>query len=321
MIISIKYYSEEQGILIDYFLTVGGQIFTMFLIVLTGFVMYKARMLTETGIKEMSVLLLKVVTPIILMVQFQRDFDIGLFGDWISMFIASAITFVVAIVLSIVMFPKKKSRPEEKMSIFLPNNGFLAFPLMQALAGEFGIYLGSTSVIIMSILQWTYGLKLLCPQEKIDLKKILFNPGMIGVVLGMLLFISPVKLPRYVFGAAEAISSLNTPIAMICLGGMLAQTDLKSGFLNKDFYKISLVNLIIMPIIMLFIFKVMPLEPTVKLVAFICSVTPAATAVSMMAQLFDGDYRYAANAVVINTAISAITMPILLTIGKMFLGY
>ena len=155
----------------------------MFLIVLTGFVMYKTKMLSEAGIKEMSVLLLKIVTPIILMAQFQRDFDIGLFGDWISMLIASAITFVVAIVLSIVFFPKSKSRPEEKMSIFLPNNGFLAFPLMQALAGEFGIYLGSTSVIIMSILQWTYGLKLLCPQEKIDIKKILLNPGTIGVAL------------------------------------------------------------------------------------------------------------------------------------------
>ena len=102
----------------------------MFLIVLTGFVMYKTKMLSEAGIKEMSVLLLKIVTPIILMAQFQRDFDIGLFGDWISMLIASAITFVVAIVLSIVFFPKSKSRPEEKMSIFLPNNGFLAFPLL-----------------------------------------------------------------------------------------------------------------------------------------------------------------------------------------------
>ncbi len=307
--------------MIAYFLTVGGQIFMMFLIVLTGFIMYKTRLLTEAGIKEMSVLLLKVVTPIILMVQFQRDFDRKLFGDWISMLIASAITFVVAIVLSIVLFPKNKSRAEEKMSIFLPNNGFLAFPLMQALAGEFGIYLGSTSVIIMSILQWTYGVKLLCPQEKIDLKKILLNPGTIGVALGMLLFISPVKLPEDVYNAAEAISSLNTPIAMICLGGMLAQTDLKAGFLNRDFYKISLVNLIIMPIIMLFIFKVMPLEPTVKLVAFICSVTPAATSVSMMSQLCNGDYRYGANAVVINTALSAITMPIMLTIGKIFLGY
>ena len=170
----------------------------MFLIVLTGFVMYKTKMLSEAGIKEMSVLLLKIVTPIILMAQFQRDFDIGLFGDWFSM--------LIAIVLSIVFFPKSKSRPEEKMSIFLPNNGFLAFPLMQALAGEFGIYLGSTSVIIMSILQWTYGLKLLCPQEKIDIKKILLNPGTIGVALGMLLFVSPVKLPKYVFGAVDAVS-------------------------------------------------------------------------------------------------------------------
>lgn len=307
--------------MISYFLTVGGQIFMMFLIVLTGFVMYKTKLLTEKGIKEMSVLLLRVVTPIILMSQFQREFEAGLMIDWLKMFLASAITFAVAIILSIIFFPKKTSRAEEKLCIFLPNNGFLAFPLMQALAGELGIFFGSTSVIIMSIIQWTYGLKLLRPEEKINLKKILLNPGSIGIFLGMLLFISPVKLPKPIFSAAEAISSLNTPLAMLCLGGMLAQTDLKKGFLNKDFYKISFVNLILMPLIMLGIFKILPLSDSVLLVAFICSVTPAATAVSMMSQIFDGDYPYAASAVVINTAVSAVIMPFMLTLGKFVLGY
>lgn len=289
----------------------------MFLIVLTGFIMYKTNLLTEKGIKEMSVLLLRVVTPIILMSQFQREFEAGLMIDWLKMFLASAITFAVAIILSIIFFPKKTSCAEEK----LPNNGFLAFPLMQALAGELGIFFGSTSVIIMSIIQWTYGLKLLQPEEKINLKKILLNPGSIGIFLGMLLFISPVKLPKPIFSAAEAISSLNTPLAMLCLGGMLAQTDLKKGFLNKDFYKISFVNLILMPLIMLGIFKILPLSDNVLLVAFICSVTPAATAVSMMSQIFDGDYPYAASAVVINTAVSAVIMPFMLTLGKFVLGY
>lgn len=293
----------------------------MFLIVLTGFVMYRTKLLTEKGIKEMSVLLLRVVTPIILMSQFQREFEADLMIDWLKMFLASAITFAVAIILSIIFFPKKNSRAEEKLCIFLPNNGFLAFPLMQALAGELGIFFGSTSVIIMSIIQWTYGLKLLRPEEKINLKKILLNPGSIGIFWGMLLFISPVKLPQPIFGAAEAISSLNTPLAMLCLGGMLAQTDLKKGFLNKDFYKISFINLILMPLIMLCIFKVLPLSDNVLLVAFICSVTPAATAVSMMSQIFDGDYPYAASAVVINTAVSAVIMPFMLTLGKFVLGY
>lgn len=307
-------------VLLSYFLTVGGQIFMMFLMVLVGYLMYKRHMLTENGIKEMSVLLLKIVTPMILVSAFQREFEAGLFKDWVTMFLASALTYGVSIVLSIILY-RRESRAEERMCIFLPNNGFLAFPLMQALAGEFGIFLGSTSVILLNVIQWTYGVKLLKPDAKINIKNIILNPGVIGIVLGLLLFFSPWKLPKYVFSAVDAIGSLNTPLAMIVLGGMLAQTDLKKELKTASFYKISVIKLIVLPFIMLGLFYVLPLSDSVKLVAFICSVTPAATSVSMLSQIFDGDYRYAASAVVITTVLSALTMPIILTIGKAVLGY
>ena len=306
--------------MIEYFLTVGGQIVVMFLMVVVGYAMYKHGMLTERGTKDMSVLLLKVVTPIILMSSFQRAFEPKLFLRWLGMFGISAITYAISIVISIIAYRGDKARAEDKMCIFLPNNGFLAFPLMQALAGDHGIFFGATNVVLLTILQWTYGLKLLKPNERISVKKILFNPGMIGVVLGLLLFFSPVKLPKYVFGAVESLASLNTPLAMIVLGGLLAQTDLKEALSEPSFYKLSAIKLLLVPAVMLPIIKFIPMTESMRLVAFICSVTPAATAVSMMAQLCGGDYRRAAAAVVITTILSAFTMPVILAIGRVVLG-
>lgn len=154
--------------MIEYFLTVGGQIVVMFLMVVVGYAMYKHGMLTERGTKDMSVLLLKVVTPIILMSSFQRAFEPELFFRWLGMFGISALTYAISIVISIIAYRGDKARAEDKMCIFLPNNGFLAFPLMQALAGEHGIFFGATNVVLLTILQWTYGLKLLKPNEKIS---------------------------------------------------------------------------------------------------------------------------------------------------------
>lgn len=307
--------------LIEYFLTVGGQIVIMFLMVAAGYIMYKKHMLSETGIKEISVLLMKVVTPIILMTSFQREFDFKLFGGWTAMFGISALTYVVSIAISQIVYGGKRGTAEDKMSIFLSNNGFLAFPLMQALAGQNGIFFGSTNVVLLCIIQWTYGLKLLKPDEKISLKRIFVNPGMIGVVLGLLLFFSPIKLPYCVFGAAEAIASLNTPLAMIVLGGLLAQTDLKAAFKEVGFYKAAAVKLLIVPAVMLPLIKIIPMAEDMRVVALICSVTPAATAVSMMSQLFDGNYRRSAAATVIMTILSAFTMPVILSVGKVILGY
>ena len=149
----------------------------------------------------------------------------------------------------------------------------------------------------------------------------MLNPGVIAVVLGLLLFVSPVKLPQPVFNAIDAIGALNTPLAMIILGGLLAQTDLKKCLSQFGFYKISFIKLILLPIIMMFIFKLLPISGNVMLVSFICSVTPVATAVGMLSQLYDGDYRYATGSIIITTVLSAITMPIILAIGSGILGY
>ena len=308
--------------MLEYFLTVIQQIFSMFLMVVVGFVMFKLKMVSENGTKELSTLLLKIVTPMILVSSFQRQFEEELLLNWLMMFGASALTYLVHIVLAELFYAKgDEVCAENKLSIVLPNNGFLAFPLLQALAGELGIFFGSASVIILNILMWTYGTRRLRPSEKMSVRKIISNPGVISIVLGLVLFCSPWKLPAPVYAAVSAIGSLNTPVAMIVLGAMLAQTDLKKALAQMGYYKLSLIKLIIAPLIMMVIFILLPIPDNVKLVAFVCSVTPTATAVSMLSQLYDRNYRYATNAVVITTVLSAITMPVVLTIGKIVLGY
>ncbi len=308
--------------MLEYFLTVIQQIFSMFLMVMVGFVMSKLKMISENGTKELSTLLLKIVTPMILVSSFQRQFEEELLLRWLIMFAASALTYFVHIALAELFYRKRDEVcAENKLSIVLPNNGFLAFPLLQALAGELGIFFGSASVIILNILMWTYGTRQMRPSEKMSIRKIISNPGVISIVLGLILFCSPWKLPTPVYNAVSAIGSLNTPVAMIVLGAMLAQTDFKKGLTQISYYKISVIKLIIAPIIMMAIFIFLPIPDDVKLVAFVCSVTPTATAVSMAAQIYDRNYKYATNAVVITTVLSAITMPLILTVGKIVLGY
>lgn len=309
--------------MIEYFLTVGHQILMMFLMVLVGFCVVKFKIVSEEGIKQMSVLLIKIIVPMILISAFQRDFEVNLFIEWLIMFGVSVLLYAVQIALATILYRDRNVRgfAENRLCVVLPNNGFLAFPLMMSLVGSLGIFYGSTNVIILNILQWTYGLKLLKPEEKLNAKKMFLNPGTISVIIGLLLFVSPYKLPQPVFEAVDAIGSLNTPVAMIVLGGLIAQTDLKKEVRQMCFYKLSFIKLIVLPLIMLPMFKFLPLSNDIKLTGFICAVTPAATAVSMLSQLFDGECRYATSAIVVMTLLSAITIPVILAIGSLVLGY
>lgn len=295
----------------------------MGLMVLVGYIVFRRGLISEHGTKEMSNLLLKIVTPMILISSFQREFDGGLMRDWLIMFGISALTYAVQIIIATLFYRDKSAEhvAENRLSVVLPNCGFLAFPLMQALVGDTGIFLGSTSVIILNILMWTYGSKLFRPKEKLRLKNILTNPGIISVVGGLILFVSPYKLPQPVFIAMDAIGSLNTPLAMIVLGGLLAQTNLKEIFSRACFYKVAFLKQILVPVIMLVLLMIIPMPPDVKLIAFICAATPTATAVGMLSQLYDSDYRFATCAVVITTVVSLVSIPLILSLGKVLLGY
>ena len=309
--------------MLEYFLTISGQIFSMALMVIVGFFMYKTKLISDKGIKDMSALLLKVVMVMIVTSSFQREFEAGLFIEWCTMLGASALTYFVSAIIAELAFLKKKDYPvaESKLGVVLPNCGFLAFPLIQALAGDIGIFMGSTSVVILNVLQWTYGAKLINSDNKIGIQKILVNPGTFAVLCSLVLFVSPWKLPQPVFQAVDAIGSLNTPLAMILLGAMLAQTDIKAALSKLCYYKIAILKLLVVPAVMLGIFTFIPLSNTVRLVAYVCAVVPSATSVSMISQYYDSDFRFATNLVVITSVLSIITMPVLLTLGKLVMGY
>ncbi len=309
--------------MLDFFFSVSHQILIMFLLVIVGILMYNFKIIGEQGTKELSDFLMKVIVPMIIISKFQRQFDLELFSQWSVMFGLSLLTFLVQLVLGWIAFRDKtyKNRPEGILSILLPNNGFLAFPLMQALAGEDGIFFGAASVVLLNIFQWTYGLKLMKPDEKLSIKKMILNPGTLSILIGLLLFISPVKLPEPVFAAVDLIGSLNTPIAMVILGCMIAQTDIKECFKNTAMYKISFLKLIVTPFLMILVLSILPVSDMVKLIVLITAAVPTATSVSMFSQVCDRDYLFATNAIMVSTILSVITMPLILTVGKMILGF
>ena len=309
--------------MLAYFLTVDQQILTMLLMVAVGYILYKTKMIGEKGLSEMSQLLLKIVTPMILLTSFQREFSQEVFTEWLAMFGISALFYGIMIAVATLVYRNKTKTcwGESRLSVVFPNNGFMAIPLMLALAGEKGVFLGSTNIILLNILFWTYGTRILSPGEKIRFRQILLNPGIIAVVLGLLLFISPQKLPQPVFQAVNQIGSLNTPLAMIVLGGFLAQSKLKELFRNAAFYKISIIKLLLIPCILFAVLLLLPMSNAVKTVAAICAVTPTATAVSMLAEVYHRDFRFASGAVVVTTILSAVTIPIMMTLAKMLLQF
>ena len=52
----------------------------MFLLMVVGYVVYKGHLFDDEGARQISVFLLKIVTPVTIVVSYQREFDSNLAG-------------------------------------------------------------------------------------------------------------------------------------------------------------------------------------------------------------------------------------------------
>ena len=107
-------------------------------------------------------------------------------------------------------------------------------------------------------------------------KKLILNPGMISLIIGLPLFFFDIKPPETVMTALSHIANLNTPLAMLFLGTYIANTDMKNMFSSYENYLASFLKLAALPLSMLLIFKLMGVSGELLTALIISASAPSA---------------------------------------------
>ncbi len=298
--------------------TIVSQIFIMFLLIFLGSLLYRKKVIDAQCSKQLSSLLLNVVTPAVLITSYQRPFDRGEAKQLALAFLYSIVTYLIGIAVAWLLFGRGKwpCARESQLCVIFSNNGFMAIPLLQALLGSEGVFLGSASIVTATVIIWTYGVRLISGQKKMDIKKILFNPGTLALVGGLLLFCSPWKLPAPIFQAAQHLGGLNTPLGMIVLGVNLSQSNLLACLKEKQSYLIIVSRLILVPLLSAGALYLLGAQPVTAMALLIGVAAPSGAVASMLSQMFGADYKFSARIVAATTLLSAFTMPLFLALAQ-----
>ena len=286
---------------------VFNRILIMFLLMIVGFILFHKDVLDNHTTKKLSVLLNTYVMPCCVIASFQRAFDHALAKTLAGTFLIALLTFGISIVLAVLIFPK--SKPDSRVCIVLTNNGFMALPLLDAMFGATGVFLGAAHIVAMAIVIWTFAVSQLDRNYKFTVRRILLTPGVIAAALSIALFVSPIKLPEPIYVAASFMGDLNTPLGMLVLGAYLAQIDFRLVFADKAVWKPSLLRLILIPAISVVLLTVIPLDQTAKLALLVGVATPTAIASAMFAQIHGTDYLFSTRVVALTTLLSLVTLP------------
>ena len=163
-----------------------------------------------------------------------------------------------------------------------------------------------------NIVEWTQGKAMIQGAgQKLSVKEALINPGTVGTLIGLIIFLFSVPVPSVVQTAIGYVSGLNTPLAMLIIGVYIAKTDIKAALINWRVYFICLLKLIVVPFIIIIIHKFLHTPEQIMMANTLATACPVATACSMFVEKFGGDGVYGASLVAVSTVLSIFTIPVM----------
>ena len=295
--------------------TIIRQMGIMYILMFIGFIVYRKKIIDEKGSRQMANLLVWVINPLVMLMSYQMEFSMEKLKQLGISFALSLVSMIIGIIIAEIIF--KDNGNIDKFAVSFANGGFIGIPLVTNILGAENVFFLSAYFVCFWVLNYTYGIYRISEDKSlVSLKKILGNPGIIAIIVGFLIFISPVKLPKIVYDAFNFIGNTNTPIAMIVLGTYIAESGLTTLFTNKRTYFICFIKLIVIPLIMVGIYKLLPSSLNdIKKVLLIAMSAPVAVTVSMFSQIYGKDYKYAAQLVGLSTLLSLVTIPLIMHIA------
>ena len=301
------------------FLTVGGNVLTLFLLIGVGVVCAKLNLLGESAVKAMANLVLYIATPCVIIKSCIREFDPAMLWGFLAVVAVAAVNHALLILLARVVFRERDEsrRRVLRCATVFSNAGYMAIPLQQAILGDIGVFYCAAYVIVFNVFLWTYGLLEMSGEGNLSVRKILLNPGVIGVAVGLTLFVLPIPVPALLTDAIGHLAALNTPVPMLIVGYYLAQTDLLQALKDGRGWLCIALRLVAMPLVALAGLLLCGVRGDLLTACMICISTPVATACTMFATRFDRDPRLSVNLVSLSTLLSMLTLPLMIALTRL----
>ena len=296
------------------------QVLIMYILMFIGFYAYKKGLISDEGSRDIGKILLNIAIPIIVINNFCVERTTEKVNDLLSSVVISFVCMAMAILVAMILY-HKRNRVDEFSAAF-SNAGFIGIPIVQTTFGSGAVFYISMMIVLVNLLQWTYGVYTITDDKKyINLKNVITNPIVISVFIGVILFFFNIKLPLIVSNIFTIIGNINSPLAMLLSGVYLAQSDLLSIIKKKDVYIVSFVRLVLIPLVNILILKLIPFGSIdLKLAILLAASAPVGSNVAIFASQYGSDFKKGIENVCVSTLLCIITLPLIMYIANLFIG-
>ena len=281
------------------------QIIQLFLMIFMGYLIVKVGLVKDEDSKVLSKIILYLIIPCVIINAFQVDYTMDTVKGLLLALAASVMTQVLLLIIISIAGKLLHLNEVEIASVYYSNSGNLIVPIVTFILGQDWVLYGCVFMSVQLIFLWTHW------------KKIVLNINMISIFIGVVLFFARIHLPEIINNTLGSVGSMIGPASMIVTGMLFAGMNLKQIFADKRVYFVSFLRLIAVPLLALVMIKISHLAMfsadgnKIMLIVFLAIITPSASTITQMCQVYGNDSRYASAINVMTTLFSIITMPLM----------
>lgn len=301
-------------------LIVSVQVAVLFILIAVGFVCSKAKLINELSAKHLTNLVLYLATPCIMIQSFQEiEYNEKLVVNLAVAALCAVVIHLFSIVISRLIFRSKDEsrRVVLRFAAVFSNCGFMSLPLQRAILGSKGVFYGAVFVAVFNIIVWSYGLVDMSGGGKsLSFRKLVLNPGVLGALAAVILFLTRVQLPEIVISPIGYLAALNTPVPMLVIGYHLSKAKLTEHLKDGAIYAVSGIRLVAFPLIFLCLMKLVGINSDILVSFTVASSAPVAAMTTMFSTEFGRDTKLSVGLVSVTTLLSIISMPIIIALAQ-----
>ena len=292
----------------------------MLSMVLIGFVMVKCKLLKTEDTVALSAINMYAICPCVLISSFQLAYTPERLAGLGIAFAGGLLANLLFIVMTKPVGNAFRLDSIDRASLIYTNGGNLIVPLINSMLGKEYVFLSSAFLTVQVVMVWAHLPGMICRENRLSLKKVLTNPNIIAIAVGLALFLLRVDLPPMADQVLDSMGDVMGPLCMMLIGMLMADTDLKATFSAGHNWFVCLLRLIAYPLALIVLLwltqvtKLIPMSRDVLVVTILAASAPIGVAVAQIATLWGVDARRAGAINVMSVLLCIITMPLMMLV-------
>ena len=300
------------------------QMVIIFILIGIGMILFRRRLLSEEGSKQISGLIINVTNPALLICSALDDGPKASLRDLGIALAAYAAVFAILIAVGFLLpcllrVPKDLHYAYQMLTVF-GNVGFIGIPLASAVLGSESLIFVSIFNLLFNLLIYTLGISLLQRAAGQAEKEVtipssgrlqkLVNAGTVSAAVTVIFYLGNFHVPTVISSALSYTGRATTLLSMLVLGVSVAQIAPKEIFSHPKLYLFTLLRQILVPIGCMLLMRQFSDHKMILNTMLLMAAVPAANMPLMLAKQMDMETESISQGIILTTVLSLVTVPL-----------